>query len=265
MSSFVSQHESDPYSRFTTGVAGELQTTQSGAVSASDSEKMRKTLNELTASFALTNKILAATYGSGISDRRSGQTFYIDVGLSLPDVAAVSADYLDASVLVNTTRISEMVSPSQGSCDIKFNIGVDSFSVHRYVEPTDPLKVFPITVVCDKLQSSSGSRYLTVLSGTSGTALSGTAQSVFFGEIPSSLEFRIGFMSPIPTDSNGVLNRTVFPLSFGSLWKDTAEGKKAPRVFGTDDLLWETSHIYAMSLRLYVIPTITPRIHVQSS
>ncbi len=261
MTTLTHQHASDPYSQFTTGVASEL---MAGGRTPDKDAEIAKSLKELTASFALTNKLLAITYGGGgVGDRRSGQTYYIDVGFTLADVSVGDA-FADANIMVNTTRISELVSPSMGEVDVKFNIGVDSFSLHRYKDPTPVNQTFPISVVCDKLQSSSNARYLTTLSGESGTALSGTAQSVFFGEIPSSLEFRIGFLSPIPVDSNGVLNRTLFPIAFGPTWKDTAEGLKAPRVPNSNNLLWNSSEIYSMSLRLYVIPTITPRVRVMS-
>ena len=263
MSSFISQHQSDPYSRFTTGVTSELAVREDGSSAQGDSE-MLKTMKALLSSFALTNKLLSASYGAGVADRRSGQTYYIDVGVKIPEFEGLAPASADVRVLVNTTRISELVSPSLGHVDVKFNIGVDSFSIHRYKTPTPANKIFPISVVCDKLQSSSNARYLTVLSGESGTALSGTAQSVFFGEIPSSLEFRIGFMDVSPNDPDGTLNRKVWPLVFTETWKDTAEGKLAPRIPDTDELLWASSEIYAMSMRLYVIPTITPRVHVES-
>jgi len=255
----------DMYGKFAGSVAGELSLAEGAGATPAETNQILKSLLQ---SFTETNSILRATSGltTGIPDRRSGQTYYIDIGLTIPDIQPASGDYANANILVDTSRISELVSPSLGDVDIKFAIGVDSFTIHRYREPSPLNKVWPISVVCDKLQSASGARYLTVLSGESGTALSGTAQTMVFGEIPSSLEFKIGFMSPLPISTNGVLDRIVYPLAFGDAWKDdTQEGKKAPRVIGTDELLWASSNIYAMTLRLYCIPQITPRVRFQST
>ena len=255
----------DLYGRFASSVAPGLAVSEGAGTSRDESSAI---LKQLLASFTLTNKILSATsgIGSGIGDRRSGQTYYIDIGMELPDIDPLSANFAETSLIVNTSRISELVSPSSGDYDIRFAIGVDSFTIHRYRDPSPLNKIWPISVVCDLLQSASNARYLCVLAGESGTALSGTAQSIFYGDLPSSLEFKIGYLSVLPVDTNGVLNRTIYPLAFGNLWKDeTQQGKAAPRIIGTDELMWASSEIYAMTLRLYVVPTITPRVRIQAA
>lgn len=235
----------------------------------SDSRENRELLRQLVAAAAITNQLLAVTGGlyTGIPDRRSGQVYHIDVGVEMSAIDPASADFRLPSVIVNTQRISEQVCPSLGDVDLKFTIGVDSFFINRFAPVTPANKAWPIAVSCDRLQALTNARYLTQIIGDSGAALSGmTAQAVFFGELPTTLEFRFGFMSPIPVDSAGTLSRVVYPLVFGDAWKDTEAGLSAPRIPGTaNELLWASSNIYSIAVRLYVIPTISPRVRVPST
>lgn len=233
----------------------------------SDSKENRDLLRQLVAATAYTNRLIAVTGGleSGIPDRRSGQVYHIDVGVEMAAVDPASADFRLPSVIVNTQRIAEQVCPSLGDVDLKFTIGVDSFFINRFAPVAPPEKVWPIAISCDRLQAITNARYLTQIIGEAGAALSGmTAQAVFYGELPNSLEFKFGYMSNIPVDSAGTLSRTVFPLAFGSAWAATEAGLAAPRIPGTTDLLWASSNIYSIAVRLYVIPTISPRVRVPS-
>lgn len=266
MAAFVSQNVSDPYSRFAGALSSQMSVREQGSPGESDTQELSRTIRGLMESFAVTNKLLASTYGNGIVDRRNGQSYYIDVGFTLPQITNVPGDPVasDVRVLVNTSKISELVSPSLGEVDVKFAIGIDSYSIHRYDMPPSN-KIFPITLVCDKLQESSGARYLALLNGEFGTALNPAAQSIVYGDMPSSLEFRIGFMDVVPVDSQGTLNRTVYPLCFNGSWPASIDGLKAPRVPGAaTELLWGSANVYAMTIRLYVIPTISPRVRVNS-
>lgn len=229
--------------------------------STADAKALSKAIASLAASFAATNRILTASFGDRVADRRSDQTYYIDVGALIgtaPDGANPIS--ITPEIAVNTSNIAQLVSPSLGKVDLKFEIGVDSYSIHRRGTPTRP---WPITVVCPTLQAANGSRYLTLLSGENGNALSPTAKTVFYGEIPSLLNFSLGFQSPIPTDASGGLTSNLFPLVYNNAYEAIAP---IPSIPGEPaEKLWSSSEIYAVTLRLFVIPLITPRVRYDSA
>lgn len=229
-------------------------------------------LRELLAATALQNKILTASFGteSGVADKRNGQSFYIDVGVKINQVDPAGAGLVSLipKVLVNTSRIAELVSPSLGDVDVAYRIGIDSFSLHYWSKPAN---LFPITISCPFLQAPSGSRYFSQIIGDGGSALSGTAATIIYGELPSSLEFSFGYMNPIPVDQSGVLDTTLWPLLFNDNWlarevvESVAGRSRFPTVRTTAPLdvpLWGSANIYALTVRLYVIPSITPRVRV---
>lgn len=257
---FRAQHQTDPLSQFAGAAAREAGVD---AENRNDPEMLR-VMKQLLTSFMLTNRILGATYGTdtGISDRRSGQAYYIDVGILIPEApSGPPAISYTPRVSVNTSRIAELIAPSLGDVDLKFNIGVDAFSIHRTSPLPTNFRSWPVTVKCPLLQGQTGSRYLTVLTGDSGSALSGTAQTVFYGELPSLLEFEFGFQSPIPVDDAGGLTSVLYPLVYNDTYEAVAR-PPIPVIPGSSVTLWQSSQIYALSLRLYVLPTITPRVRL---
>lgn len=227
-----------------------------------------KLLKQLVDSFALTNRLLAVSYGSdgGVADRRNGTPFYIDLGIEIPlpdnSPSAPPESYIPVTT-VDTSRINQLITPTLGSNDIRYTIGVDSFSVHRTAAPD---RSWPITVLAPSLQSSTGSRYLTLLAGEQGTSLSGTASSVVFDYLPSSFNVTLGFMDPIPVDASGALSSTIYPLVFNDTWLTEAVASGSiPVIPGGATSLWTSSNIYALTIRLYIIPTITPRVVITTN
>lgn len=258
---YSAQHTSNPLSQYVESSVSA--TTVAGG--STDAAEHVKLLRQLVSSFALTNRLLAVSYGAdgGVADRRNGVPYYLDLGVEvpLPNPTGPSEVYTP-TITVDTSRIARQITPSLGSSDVRFTIGVDSFSVHRLNPATKP---WPIAVLAPSLQSSTGARYLTMLSGDSGNALSGTASSVVFDVLPTSFNVTLGFLDPIPTNDSGTLSAEVYPLVYNNAWEQEAiAGGDLPLIPGTIQPLWSSSNIYAMTVRLYIIPTITPRVRLMS-
>ena len=254
---YQGQHNSDPLAQYVEASASAIAVP---GVPGTGAEHL-KLLQQLVSSFALTNRLLAVSFGpdGGVADRRNGMPFYIDLGVEIPipNAGGPSESYTPVAS-IDTSKIAQMITPTLGSNNVRFTIGVDSFSVHR--TPGAPTRPWPISVLAPSLQSVTGSRYLTLLSGDSGNALSGTASSVLFDELPSSFSVTLGFLDPIPTDASGTLSSSIYPLVYNAAWEAEALAAGViPVIPGTATTLWTSSNIYAVTLRLYVIPTITAR------
>ena len=261
-------HTDTPVSVFQSRAAAQLSELASGA----SQEDILKELRTLTQSFALTNRLLAVSYGSesGIADRRSNQSYFIEVGWLSNPLTAAALQTVSLSetprVTVNLSRIAQLVSPNLGDYDISFTIGVDSFSVTRDIPYLkNPLnanwKSWPLAIRAPALQQSTASRYLTLLTGDVGSALSGQASIRIFGDLPSIIEFDIGFLSAIPTNSDGTLDNNLKPINFTDKWLiDNRD--KIPSIVGTvpPEPLWSSSTITSGSIRFYCLPVITPRV-----
>ena len=267
---YGAQHSNRPLSAFTGSAIAELK----GANGQASNDDLLKELKTLVAGWALTNRLLAVSYGSesGIADRRSGQSYFVEVGwLSNPLTDSVmQTNVLSETprITVNLSRIAQLVSPSLGDYDISFTIGVDSFFLQRdntWISSSGGWKGWPLAVRCPSLQGLTGSRYLTLLVGDSGSSLSGTASVRVFGELPSILEFEIGFMKSIPTDANGNLDNTLLPCNFTDAWLIQNRGK-VPSVPDTDppEPLWSNAAIVSGKIRFYCFQTITPRTRLLS-
>lgn len=242
----------------------------------SDSEHINtKLLRSLVASFALTQKYIAASYGinSGVPDRRNNMSYFLEISFLADPLTETAIQtqsiYEIPRVSINTSRVGQLVSPSAQEYEIRWSVGIDSFQFQRdagYIASLGrTYRPSPIAIICPYLQQNNGSRYLNLFATDSGTALSGSATTTLFGELPPVLEFSLGIVSSLATNSSGTLNSELLPLNFTDAWLTQAvESGVVPIIPGLvpTEALYDNSAIVSGTIRLFLQPTITPRVKI---